>query len=110
MARLVVNRVIARGIVWPRMGLLALSRIFSAGAVGPCPCVCSPRRRRVVGFFAQEPLTSNPHSFCRSRFDRPIRRLNDGRISFGAEPKTYEVSVVVCDIGNKLTFAKGAEP
>ena len=39
-----------------------------------------------------------------------FRRLNDGRISFGAEPKTYEVSVVVCDIGNKLTFAEGAEP
>src|SRR5437762_9858522 len=39
-----------------------------------------------------------------------FRRLNDGRISFGAEPKTYEVSVVVCDIGNKLTLAEGAEP
>src|SRR5436190_22892976 len=72
MARLVVNRVIAGGTIWPRMGLLALPRIFSAGAVGPCPCVCSPRRRMVVGFFAQEPLTSNPHSFCRSGFDRPI--------------------------------------
>ena len=24
--------------------------------------------------------------------------------------KTYDVSVVVCDIGNKLTFAEGAEP
>ena len=39
-----------------------------------------------------------------------FRRLSDGRISFDAEPKTYEVSVVVCDIGNKLTFAEGAEP
>src|SRR5437763_7562149 len=39
-----------------------------------------------------------------------FRRLSDGRISFGAEPKTYEVSVVVCDIGNKLTFAERAEP
>ena len=37
-------------------------------------------------------------------------RLSDGRISFDAEPKTYEVSVVVCDIGNKLTFAEGTEP
>ena len=39
-----------------------------------------------------------------------FRRLSDGRISFDAEPKTYEVSVVVCDIGNKLTFAEGSEP
>src|SRR4026208_95025 len=36
-----------------------------------------------------------------------FRRLSDGRISFGAEPKTYEVTVVVCDIGNKTTFAEG---
>src|SRR6478752_796540 len=39
-----------------------------------------------------------------------FRRLNDGRISFEAEPKTYDVSVVVCDIGNRLTFAEGGEP
>src|SRR6185503_11359210 len=39
-----------------------------------------------------------------------FRRLTDGRISFDAEPRTYDVSVVVCDIGNKLTFADGGEP
>ena len=39
-----------------------------------------------------------------------FRRLNDGRISFEAEPNDYDVSVVVCDIGNKLTFAEGGEP
>src|SRR5499427_10150332 len=39
-----------------------------------------------------------------------FRRLNDGRISFDAEARTYAVSVVVCDIGNKLTFAEGGEP
>jgi len=39
-----------------------------------------------------------------------FRRLNDGRISFEAEPRNYDVSVVVCDIGNKLTFAEGGEP
>ena len=38
-----------------------------------------------------------------------FRRMNDGRISFEAEPKTYDVSVVVCDIGNKLTFSEGGE-
>lgn len=39
-----------------------------------------------------------------------FRRLSDARISFDAEPRTYDVSVVVCDIGNKLTFAEGSEP
>ncbi|MGE5212498.1 MAG: adenylate/guanylate cyclase domain-containing protein [Nitrospirota bacterium] len=39
-----------------------------------------------------------------------FRRLSDARISFDAGPKTYDVSVVVCDIGNKLTFAEGGEP
>jgi len=39
-----------------------------------------------------------------------FRRLSDGRIPFDAEAKTYNVSIVVCDIGNKLTFAEGSEP
>jgi len=39
-----------------------------------------------------------------------FRRLNDGRISFDADARTYDVSVVVCDIGNKITFAEGGEP
>jgi adenylate cyclase len=39
-----------------------------------------------------------------------FRRLSDRRISFDAEPKTYDVSVVVYDIGDKLAFAEGSEP
>jgi class 3 adenylate cyclase len=39
-----------------------------------------------------------------------FRRLSDGRISFDADPKSYDVSVVVCDIGNKLTFAGSGKP
>ena len=42
--------------------------------------------------------------------NQKFRRLNDGTISFEAEPKTYDVSVVVCDLGNKLTFTEGGEP
>src|SRR5436190_1399071 len=72
MARLVVNRVIAGGTLWSRVGLLSLPRIFSAGAVSPGARVCSPGDRRVVDFFTQEPLTSNPHIVCRSRFQRAI--------------------------------------
>ena len=46
MARLVTNRIIARGTVWPRVGLLSLPRIFSARAVGPCASYlhCSPQK------------------------------------------------------------------
>ena len=43
-------------------------------------------------------------------FNEQFRRLSDGRISFDAEPKPYDVSVVVCDIGNKLTFAESGKP
>jgi class 3 adenylate cyclase len=39
-----------------------------------------------------------------------FRRLSDRRISFETQPKTYEVTVVVCDIGNKVAFAEGTEP
>ena len=39
-----------------------------------------------------------------------FRRLNDRRISFEAQPKTYEVSIVVCDLGDKVAFAEGTEP
>lgn len=39
-----------------------------------------------------------------------FRGLRDRRISFETEPKTYEVSVVACDIGNKIAFAEGTEP
>ena len=65
-------RVVAGGTVWPGVGLLSLSRIFSAGAVSPCARICVPRRTRVVGFLTQKPLTFNPHIFCRSRFQRAI--------------------------------------
>src|SRR5881397_1565127 len=39
-----------------------------------------------------------------------FRRVSDDTTAFDAEPKAYEISVVVCDVGNKLTFAKDSEP
>jgi adenylate cyclase len=39
-----------------------------------------------------------------------FRGLRDGKISFEAQPKAYQVSVVVCDIGDKVAFAEGTEP
>src|SRR6266481_3837242 len=39
-----------------------------------------------------------------------FRRLNDGTVPFDAEAKTYSVSVVVCDIGNKVLFAEASDP
>src|SRR5437773_7743718 len=41
---------------------------------------------------------------------KEFRRLKDATTPFDAHPKAYEVSVMVCDIGNKLAFAKGSEP
>jgi adenylate cyclase len=42
--------------------------------------------------------------------NKEFRGLNDGTTPFDVEPKAYEVSVVVCDLGNKLEFAEDSEP
>jgi len=39
-----------------------------------------------------------------------LRRVCEGTISFDAQPKVYEVSVVACDIGNKYKLAEEAGP
>ena len=51
---------------------------------------------------------------------KEFRSLNDGTTPFDVEPKAYDVSVVVCDLGNKfatgrirgggLAFAEDSEP
>src|SRR6266496_1116293 len=41
---------------------------------------------------------------------KEFRRVSDGTTAFDLQPKSYQVSVVVCDIANKLAFAKGSEP
>src|SRR5947209_9775389 len=41
---------------------------------------------------------------------KEFRRLNDATTPFDAQPKAYDLSVVVCDIGNKLAFAEDSEP
>ena len=41
---------------------------------------------------------------------KEFRRLSDGTAGFDPHPKAYEVSVVVCDKGNKLAFAADSEP
>ena len=40
---------------------------------------------------------------------KEFRGLSDGTTPFVAEPKTYDVCVVVCDLGNKLAFAEDSE-
>ena len=50
-------------------------------------------------------------TFFADRLSRKeFRRLNDGTTPFDAQPKAYDLSVVVCDIGNKLAFAEDSEP
>ena len=41
--------------------------------------------------------------------NKEFRGLSDGTTPFEAEPKAYDISVVVCDLGNKFAFAKGSE-
>jgi adenylate cyclase len=42
--------------------------------------------------------------------NKELSRLNQGTISFDVQPKTYEVSVVACDIANKYGLAENSEP
>ncbi|PYI61180.1 MAG: hypothetical protein DMC59_01095 [Verrucomicrobia bacterium] len=39
-----------------------------------------------------------------------FRSLSDGTTAFEAEPKAYDVSVVVCDLGNKIAFPEDPAP
>jgi len=41
--------------------------------------------------------------------NKEFRGLSDGTTPFDVEPKAYDVSVVICDLGNKVAFAKGSE-
>ena len=41
---------------------------------------------------------------------KEFRRVSDGTTAFDLQPKSYQVSVVVCDIASKLAFAKDSEP
>ena len=111
MARLVINRVIA---AWNCLAWRGFA-LFTAYFFNPAPSVLA----LVFALLATEGwsafLGRNRSHLIRTLFadrvsNEQFRRLNDGRISFDAEPRTYDVSVVVCDIGNKLTFAEGGEP
>jgi class 3 adenylate cyclase len=41
---------------------------------------------------------------------KEFRRLTDGTVPFDAEAQRYNVSVVVCDIGDKVFFAESSDP
>ena len=41
--------------------------------------------------------------------NKEFRRLSNGTTPFDLKPKTYEVSVVVCDMANKLSFAEDSD-
>ena len=42
--------------------------------------------------------------------NKEFRSLSDGTTAFEAEPKAYDVSVVVCDLGNKIAFPEDPAP
>jgi len=41
---------------------------------------------------------------------KEFRRLRHGTTPFDPQPKSYEVSVVVCDVANKIAFGEDSEP
>src|SRR5438093_4732740 len=41
--------------------------------------------------------------------NKEYRGLSDGTTPFDTQPKLYDVSLVICDLGNKLAFAKDSE-
>src|SRR6266480_3888869 len=95
------------GLSW----VCSLYRIFFQ----PVPCVLA----LLFAFTASEGwsafLRRNRSHLVRTFFadrlsKREFRRVSDDTSAFDPEPKAYEVSVMVCDVGNKLTFAKDSEP
>jgi adenylate cyclase len=42
--------------------------------------------------------------------NKELRALKDGTTSFDTEPKAYDVTVVACDLGNKVAFAEDPDP
>jgi class 3 adenylate cyclase len=95
------------GLAW----VCSLYRVFFQPAPSVLAVVFAVLIAELWSFF----LRRNRSHLIRTLFadrvsNEQFRRLNDGRISFDLEAKRYDVSVVVCDIGNKLTFAEGGEP
>ncbi len=95
------------GLAW----VCSLYRVFFQPAPSVLAVVFAVLIAELWSFF----LRRNRSHLIRALFadrvsNEQFRRLNDGRISFDVEAKRYDVSVVVCDIGNKLTFAEGGEP
>jgi class 3 adenylate cyclase len=95
------------GLAW----VCSLYRVFFHPAPSVLALVCALLAAEGWSAF----LRRNRSHLIRTLFANRVsteqfRRLSDGRISFEAQPKTYEVSIVICDIGNKLTFAEDGEP
>ena len=48
--------------------------------------------------------------FANRLSNKEFRDLSDGTTPFQVEPRAYDVSVVVCDLGNKFAFAEDSQP
>ena len=61
--------------------------------------------------FARRSRTQLAKTFFAGRLsNRQIRQLVEGEIPLDVAPKTYETTVVVCDIANKYDLAEDSEP
>ena len=77
----------------------ALALVFALAAAESWSAFLQRDRSHLVRTFFADRLSK-----------KEFRRLNDGTTPFDAQPKAYDLSVVVCDIGNKLAFAEDSEP
>jgi adenylate cyclase len=97
--------------------LFALSWVCSLYRIffQPIPCVLALVFALAVAEGWSAFLRRDRSHLVRTFFGDRISKMEfdgliDGTIPFDAEPKAYDVSVVVCDLGNKLAFAEDSEP
>jgi adenylate cyclase len=61
--------------------------------------------------FAGRSRTGNAYDFFTGRLsDEQLSRITSGAVRFDREPKSYEVTAVVCDIANKHDLAEECSP
>src|SRR5256885_9023476 len=109
-----------------RIGLLALSLIIELAAVSwicslykvffqPLPSMFAVALAFVIAdrytAIAQRGRAVTARAFFTGRLSKDqLQRVINGDIPFDAEAKTYEATVVVCDVANKYDLADECEP
>jgi class 3 adenylate cyclase len=95
------------GLSW----VCSLYRVFFQPAPSVLALVFALATAEAWSAFSRRGRSHLVRTFFADRLSKKeFRRLSDGTTPFDAQPKAYEVSVVVCDVANKLAFAKDSQP